>query len=125
MIKKKSLFILVALIVLIMITITPSISMAIQDPITDPDAYKPGGVNGKDANIIASKAGRIFNAITTIGIIVAVITIVIIGIKYMIGSIEEKAEYKKTMIPYLIGVVMIGGISTILKVIVSIVEGLG
>ena len=60
MIKKKSLFILVVLIVLIMITITPSISMAIQDPITDPDAYKPGGINDNEASIIASKAGVIF-----------------------------------------------------------------
>ena len=31
----------------------------------------------------------------------------VIGIKYMMGSAEEKAEYKKTMIPYLIGAVLL------------------
>ena len=56
----------------------------------------------------------------SLGIITAVITIVVIGIKYMIGSVEEKAEYKKTMIPYLIGVVMIGSISGILRLIASL-----
>lgn len=37
----------------------------------------------------------------------------VIGIKYMSGSIEEKANYKKTMIPYLIGCICIFGASTI------------
>ena len=29
------------------------------------------------------------------------------GIKYMMGSAEEKAEYKKVMLPYIIGAVLI------------------
>lgn len=94
------------------------------DPITNPNAYKPGSINTNDANIIASKAGIIFNAISTLGIIIAVITIIVIGIKYMIGSVEEKAEYKKTMIPYLIGVVMIGSISAIVRLIANLVANI-
>lgn len=31
----------------------------------------------------------------------------IIGIKYMTGSLEEKANYKKTMVPYLVGCVIL------------------
>ena len=38
----------------------------------------------------------------------------------MIGSVEEKAEYKKTMIPYLIGVFMIGSISVIVRLIATL-----
>ncbi len=31
--------------------IFPSITTAISDPITDPNAYKPGSINTSDANV--------------------------------------------------------------------------
>lgn len=119
MIQKKNLFIIFIL-MLSLLAIFTGTCVAINDPITDPNAYKPGNINIAEVNVVASKAGIIFNAISTLGIIIAVITIIIIGIKYMIGSVEEKAEYKKTMIPYLIGVVMIGSISAILQLIANL-----
>lgn len=119
MIQRKKLF-TIFILILSVLAIFSSTCMAINDPITDPNAYKPGNINASDANVVTSKAGVIFNVISTLGIITAVITIVVIGIKYMIGSVEEKAEYKKTMIPYLIGVVMIGSISGILRLIASL-----
>lgn len=136
MIKKGKLYVIFILILLSIFVSFPNKVIAkkvmqgdagggrsISDPVTNPDAYKPGPI--KDMDVVANKAGVIFDIITTIGIIVAVVTILIIGIKYMIGSVEEKAEYKKTMIPYIIGVVMLAGISGILKVIATIVEGIG
>ena len=33
--------------------------------------------------------------------------LLIIGIKYILGSVEEKAEYKQTMWPYVLGAVLI------------------
>lgn len=48
----------------------------------------------------------------------------VIGIKYMSGSIEEKANYKKTMIPYLIGCMLIFGASTIAPQIIETFENL-
>ena len=35
----------------------------------------------------------------------------------MIGSAEEKAEYKKTMIPYLVGAILIFASTTIVNVV--------
>ena len=35
----------------------------------------------------------------------------------MVGSAESKAEYKKTMIPYLIGTVLIAATGTIVRLI--------
>ena len=49
----------------------------------------------------------------TIGIILSVIILAILGIKYILGSVEEKAEYKNDIIPYLIGAALLFGISTI------------
>lgn len=119
MIQKKKLCILFILVISIL-AIFSSTCMAISDPISDPNAYKPGDIASGDADSVIGKAGIIVDIITTVGIVIAVITILIIGIKYMIGSVEEKAEYKKTMIPYLIGVVMIGSISIIVRLIANL-----
>ena len=44
----------------------------------------------------------------------------IIGLKFMFGSIEEKAEYKKSLFPYVVGCVLLVLIPTILKLIATI-----
>lgn len=51
--------------------------------------------------------------IRTIGVFIAVGALMIIGIKYITGSLEEKANYKKTMMPYIIGCVILFGASVI------------
>ena len=83
--------------------------------------YTPGPANGGDTQIVTNKLAPIVGAIITIGIVTSVLSLIIIGIKYMIGSVEEKAEYKKTMIPYLIGIFMIIGITTIIGVFSKII----
>lgn len=50
---------------------------------------------------------RIVGIIKVIGVFVSVGALMAIGIKYMMGSAEEKAEYKKVMIPYIIGAVLL------------------
>ena len=42
-----------------------------------------------------------------------------LGIKYMMGSASEKAEYKKTMIPYVVGVVLLFSAAIIVQIIQS------
>ena len=63
---------------------------------------------------------QIIGIITTVGVVVAVVILLVLGIKYMMGSASEKAEYKKTMIPYLVGAVLIFGASAITKVVVQL-----
>ena len=43
----------------------------------------------------------------TIGEAVAVVMLLALGIKYILGSVEEKAEYKQSMYPYIIGAILI------------------
>lgn len=76
-------------------------------------------VNNVDTNSISTIGGQIANILSTIGIIVGVIVLLVLGIKYMMGSTSEKAEYKKTMIPYLVGIVLLIGASGIVKAIAS------
>lgn len=73
---------------------------------------------------VIDKASVILTIITNIGMILAVLMIAIMGFKYMLGSLEEKAEYKKDMIPYLVGAALVFGISTIVKVLQQLGESI-
>ena len=73
-----------------------------------------------DDSGVASLGGQIVGIIQIIGIVVAVVILLVLGIKYMTGSAQEKAEYKKTMIPYIIGAILIFAASTIVNVIFNL-----
>ena len=67
-------------------------------------------------NIGSNIAGIIRN----VGIVLAVVILMILGIKYMVGSAAEKADYKKSMIPYLVGAIILFGAAGIAQVVVSL-----
>ena len=67
-------------------------------------------------NIGSNIAGIIRN----VGIVLAVVILMILGIKYMVGSAEEKADYKKSIIPYLVGAIILFGAAGIAQVVVSL-----
>lgn len=69
---------------------------------------------------IQNFGGNIMGVINVVGVVVAVVVLMVIGIKYMMGSAEEKAEYKKTMIPYLVGAILIFASTTIVNVVYNI-----
>lgn len=75
-----------------------------------------------DGSGIASVGQKIVNIISTVAVVISVIVLLILGIKYMMGSASEKAEYKKTMIPYLVGSVLVFGAGAIAKVVVSMAQ---
>ena len=60
---------------------------------------------------------NIVGILRTVGIILSVIILIILGIKYMMGSAEEKADYKKSMMPYIIGAALIFAASAFAEVI--------
>ena len=82
-------------------------------------AVDPNGIISNMNNVNNVDTNSIANILSTIGIIVGVIVLLVLGIKYMMGSTSEKAEYKKTMIPYLVGIVLLLGASGIVKAIAS------
>lgn len=67
----------------------------------------PNSLVGKATDSFDDVGNAIIGALKAIGTIISVAILVVLGIKYMMGSAEEKAEYKKTMIPYLIGAILI------------------
>lgn len=73
---------------------------------------------------IVGIGGQIIGILQTIGVVLSIVILIIIGIKYMMGSAEEKAEYKKTMIPYIVGAVFIFAASTLANMIYNFVIGI-
>ncbi|MCI8412448.1 MAG: hypothetical protein HFJ40_08565 [Clostridia bacterium] len=62
----------------------------------------------------------LYNLLLGVGIIIAVIVGIILGIKYMMGSVEEKAEYKESLFAYAVGCVVVFGAFGIWKIVVNI-----
>lgn len=67
--------------------------------------------NGDLTNI----AQTVVHWIWVISIIVAIIVVMIVGIKFIIGSAQEKAEYKKSLMPLVVGVALVVFATTIVR----------
>jgi len=111
--NKKMIF-SIALIFLMIFTMN-TISMAI-----DTDKYDPKP--SISAGAFTERAGIVLGWIKYVGILVSVIALTVIGIKYLFGSVENKAEYKKTMVPYVIGCFLLAGVSVVIGLIESIAK---
>lgn len=87
-------------------------SFAISDPMKNPDIWISSGIDVGEENLNL-KTSPVLGIIRTFGIIASVISLAIIGIKIMFGSVEEKANYKQTLIPWAAGAVMLFAMTTI------------
>ena len=76
------------------------------------------------ANSAYSIGNEILGIIQIVGIILSVGCLMILGIKYMMGSAEEKAEYKKTFIPYIIGAILLFAAAALAETIYDWAHGL-
>lgn len=99
-------------ILLVMIMLLSAFSVVFAENPTNPKDLS--GTKTESFNTIGN---RIIGMVQAIGSIASVIVLVILGIKYMMGSAEEKAEYKKTFIPYIIGAVLVFAASNLASMI--------
>ena len=117
--KKKSKIMIILIIAIL--TIILLINQVNATQVINPDSYKPDSqseVTG--ATSFLNMSNKLIGIVQMIGSIVSVAALILIGIKYILGSVEEKAEYKKTLKPYLIGAVMVFAITNLLGIIQGI-----
>lgn len=81
----------------------------------DTSTYKPPALT-EDSSVV-DIAGKVIGLVQAVGNIVSILALIVIGIKYMMGSIEEKAEFKNTAIYYVIGAILVFAISNISAII--------
>lgn len=105
-------------ILMIVAMITFSCTNVFAGSITMPK-LNPNADIGSAGTTITNIGSTILTIITYVGMILAVVIVAVLGIKYMMGSTEEKAEYKKSMIPYLVGAVLVFGASAIGRAVVG------
>lgn len=106
----------------IRVSSSPESGTTLENPLDNLDDYKVDNV--ENASKLKEKAGGIVGALTTIGVAVSVIALIGIGIRYMISSVEEKADLKATLVPYVIGAIMVFSISLITGFIYDIAKNL-
>lgn len=109
--KRKIIFIMM-LILVVMNVFSISYGFELNELGGTASAETKAGLLNAGNNIVA--------IITTIGIVISVVMLVVLGIKYMLGSVEEKAEYKKTLIPYMIGASFVFAASIIVQIIYEV-----
>ena len=115
---KKSIKVISTLLLAIMLVTSIAGTVLAVDPNT-----VLNGLNGNgnvQINDLTKVGNNIVTIIQVVGIVIAVIVLLVIGIKYMMGSASEKAEYKKTMIPYIVGAVLIFAGTSLVRVIYSL-----
>ena len=88
----------------------------------DLDQYKGTTMDSKKLEHMGK---GILSVIQVIGTVLSVVILIIIGIKYMLGSVEEKADYKKTMMPYIYGTLFLFAGSQIPQIIYEFVKNIG
>ena len=116
--KKKTIKILLVMIMLI-VAFTVTVSAATSGK--DPTGYTGGGAS---VDRIEGLGNKIIQIVSVVGSIASVIVLVVLGIKYMMGSAEEKAEYKKTLLPYIIGAALVFAASSIAGIVFNFATSL-
>lgn len=122
MIKNKILIIIMVFIML-MIPIKSFASAEIDDVINDGDIFMN---HAKDPSTVINVddvkkvSGDIYNIVFAVGLVIDVVVGLIIGIKFMISTVEEKAKIKEILTIYIIGSIVLFGSFTIWKITMGI-----
>ena len=120
---KKQVKMVTTILMIVMILTTLASGVFATDPKGVLDNIKDGGTNVEVGGV--EQFGKaIVSVVRVVGVIVAVVVLLILGIKYMVGSAEERAEYKKTMVPYIVGAVLIFASTTLVGIVYDLATSL-
>ena len=76
------------------------------------------GATEVSQNNLNNTINQIYNALLALGVVISVIVGAALGIKYMVGSVEEQAKIKETLTPYIVGCVVVFGAFGIWKMLI-------
>jgi type IV secretory pathway VirB2 component (pilin) len=76
-------------------------------------------------NIISNIGGTVFFLVRVVGTIIAVAYVIVLGIKYMLSSANDRADIKSKLIPFVIGAVIFFGTTTLIDWVIVFVVGRG
>ena len=87
--------------------------------------FTPSQIQGtaNNTSAIETAGQHIVGVLQAVGIVLSVIMLSVIGIKYLMGSAEEKADYKKSLMPYVVGAALIFTASVFAQAIYEFFSG--
>ena len=74
----------------------------------------------QQATGLSNMAGKVIGLIQVASVVLAVILIAVFGFKFIMGSANEKADYQKSFIPLIVGLVVVFAATSIAKLIMSV-----
>lgn len=125
--KKLLINIMVIFIILFNLFIPNAYAGPLQDIMNRAEGFVNNGENGGNViNNDALKEGSntLYNVLLVIGIAVAFIWGIVLGIQFVTGSLGEKAEVKKNLIVYVIGCIIIFGAFGIWRLLLQLLQPL-
>ena len=122
---KKKVFTLMMIFILIM-TLFASVSSVNAASLAESvDSAEDFLGNGKSSLInydnLYAVISFLYNIAMTIGIIIAIIVGIVLGIRIIFGSLDERADAKNLLVPYLVIVGMIAFGFTIWKMVLNLI----
>ena len=122
--KNKYIKILILIMCLCIIPVKSFGVTAIDDVVSDGDKFLQKGI-GEVSTVIDEEqlknvSSDIYNLVLAIGMVIAVAVGVVLGIQFMMSSIDEKAKVKETLIVYFVGCAVLFGAFTIWKIVIGI-----
>ena len=96
---------------------------SIDDIITGGDSFIDAAssntsINTIDTSKMKNSSNLIYTVLLSLGIIAAVIIATVLGIQYMLAGAESKAKIKESMIPFVIGCIILFSAFAIWKAVV-------
>ena len=125
--KKLLINIMVIFIILFNLFIPNVYAGPLQDIMNRAEGFVNNGENGGNViNNDALKEGSntLYNVLLVIGIAVAFIWGIVLGIQFVTGSLGEKADVKKNLIVYVIGCIIIFGAFGIWRLLLQLLQPL-
>ena len=87
--------------------------------------YSIGKLTRDEAKALFDMGDKLLGILLNIATSVSILTIAIIGVKIMFGSVDQKAEYKAALLPWLIGAIIVFSITRIIALFQSVAGSIG
>ena len=124
--KKKVIKIVLIVLIILNIFVTTSKALSFGDVISRAVNFISIGQNESGTTIdktnIIALSDSIFGILQAVALAVALVMILVLGIKYMTASVEGKADIKATMVPFIVGAVVAFGAFTIWRIVLILIQ---
>ena len=125
--KKLLINIMVIFIILFNLFIPNAYAGPLQDIMNRAEGFVNNGENGGNVinnDVLKEGSNTLYNVLLVIGIAVAFIWGIVLGIQFVTGSLGEKADVKKNLIVYVIGCIIIFGAFGIWRLLLQLLQPL-